>query len=343
MGSKKEYIDLLPAYFGGSLNEEDCLAVEEWRNETDENLSIFTESEKVYYAMDLLAEMKQYNSSLALKKLNTRINKERPTRSLVYYWQRIAAILLFPLLLASIYFYFAQSRPGKIVWQTYYTPPGVKSELQLPDGSSVYLNSDSRIEYPSDFSTKERRVVLHGEAFFNVAKDRSHPFVVDLGKIGVLVTGTKFNVFNYPNEENAEIVLAEGKVNVIENASNTGTLLANMNPGEQVVYEKNGEKLLLHKVDVSRYISWIDGLLIFRDDTMEKVVHRLERWYNVDITIANPEIKEYIFTGTFKHETISQVLDLLKRTSPIDYYIDQSIKQKNGTYEKQRIILITRK
>ncbi|WP_372775824.1 FecR family protein [Mangrovibacterium sp.] len=339
MRSKEGYIDLLPEYFAGFLNSTDRLAVEEWKDASDENLAIFRESEKVYHSLDLLKEMRQYDSSQALQKLNDRISREKPVRNFVYYWQRIAAVLLLPLLLGSLYLFVDRPRQSDAIWQAYHTPPGVKSELRLPDGTSIILNSETKIEYPSNFTTKERRVVLSGEAFFDVAKDKARPFIVDLGKIGVEVLGTKFNVSNYPDESRTEVVLAEGKVNLIENDRNRQKILAKMNSGEQVVFEKQTGKLFLEEVEVDRYISWIDGLLIFREDNMEKVVRSLERWYKVDITIETPEIKDYIFTGTFKQETIIQILDLLKRTSPIDYRIVQSEKLKNGTYGKQRIIL----
>jgi len=339
MESKKDYIDLLPEYFSGALSDEDRVAVEDWKNASEENLQIFKESEKVYHSLDLLTEMKRYNSTFALQKVDERISNEKPVRSLIYYWQRIAAILVLPLLLASIYFYYNNNSFDNIVWQAYQTPPGVKSQLHLPDGTSVILNSDTKIEYPSTFSSNERRVILTGEAFFDVVKDASHPFVVNAGKIGIEVKGTKFNVFNYADEAKTEVVLAEGKVDLIDNKTGNHTVLAEMKPGEQAVYQRAEAKILMHEVDVDRYIGWIDGMLIFRDDNLEQVVRSLERWYNVDITIQNPEIKDYIFTGTFKHETITQVLDLLKRTSPFDYYIVPSKKQQNGIYEKQKIIL----
>lgn len=339
MESKKDDMDLLPEYFSGALSDDDRTAVEEWKNASEENLQIFKESEKVYRSLDLLAEMKHYNATLALQKLDERISKEKPVRSLIYYWQRVAAILVLPLLLASLYFYFDRNSSDNVVWQAYQTPPGVKSQLHLPDGTSVFLNSDTKIEYPSTFSSKERRVILTGEAFFEVTKDASHPFIVDAGKIGVEVKGTKFNVFNYGDEDKTEVVLAEGKVNLIENNGGKYTVLAEMSPGEQAVYERAEGKVLMHEVDVDRYIGWIDGLLIFRDDHTEQVVRTLERWYNVEISIENPEIRDYVFTGTFKHETINQVLDLLKRTSPIDYHILPSKKLQNGIYEKQKIIL----
>lgn len=339
MDSKKEYIDLLPEYFSGSLSKEDCVAVEEWKNASEENLQIFQESEKVYRSINLLTEMKHYNSTAALQKLDERISKEKPVRSLSFYWQRVAAILVLPLLLASIYFYYDRNSSDQIVWQACQTPSGVKSQLQLPDGTSVFLNSDTEIEYPSIFSGNERRVILKGEAFFNVVKDASHPFIVDAGKIGIEVKGTRFNVMNYAGEDKTEVVLAEGKVNLIEENESNYKTLAEMKPGERAVFKRTEGRIQMQEVNVDQYIGWIDGLLIFRDDPMAQVARTLERWYNVDITIENQEINNYIFTGTFKHETITQVLDLLKRTSPFDYYIVPGEKQQNGIYEKQKIII----
>ena len=340
--TNKEYdIGLLSDYFSGLLTQEERSAVEEWGNASEENQAIFKETEKVYRSINLLKEMRQYDPSAAMQKVNTRIKLEKPNRNFIYYWQRVAAILLLPILIFGGIYFYQKNVPEKntIVWQTFSTPPGVKSQIQLPDGTGVWLNSGSKLTYPSAFIEGERHVKLLGEAFFEVAKDKKHPFKVNLGKIGVEVVGTKFNIANYQEENRTEVVLTEGKVKLFKNDIDNNPVITEMKPGQRAIYERANNKLSLHHVDTDKYTSWIEGRLVFRDDTMDEVIRKLDRWFNVKIKIANPEIKTYVYTGTFRHETITQILDLLKKTSPIEYTIIPSEKLDDGSYERQRITL----
>ena len=341
MKTDEDYIELLADYFSGLISQKERAAIDEWKKASPNNLNLFDETEKVYRAVTLLTEMRQYNPSVALQKINTRIKTKKPHQIIIYYWQRFAALLLLPvLLLGSIYFYRQHTRPVKATtWQTFDTPPGVKSQVQLPDGTHVWLNSNSQLTYSSAFVEGERRVTLLGEAFFEVAKDKKHPFSVNLGKIGVEVVGTKFNVTNYTDENRTEVVLTEGKIKLYRNDSVNNRVIAEMKLGDQAIYEKSNSRLSLHQVNTDKYTSWIDGRLVFMDDKMDEVVRKLDRWFNVTIEVANPEINSYVYTGTFRHETISQVLTLLKKTSPITYTVIPGRQQHDGSFSKQRIIL----
>ncbi len=343
MKNQYDYDKLLASYFSGNLPNQEKEAIEQWRDSCGENRTIFNNAEKVWRSLELLQEMKRYNAVHALADINLKTKQISGNihKGLLFYWQRIAAILLLPLLIiGGIYFLIDKNALNSIVvWQTITTPPGVKSQVQLPDGTKVWLNSESSLRYPSSFSSYNRDVELKGEAYFEVVKDDKHPFFVDLGRIEVEVVGTEFNVINYGQEKQTEVVLASGKVKLLEKQKDQRLLITEMVPGQRVVYLKTRNKFSISQIDPEKYISWTNGQLIFKDDPMDEVVRRLDRWFNVIIEIEDSEIAQYIYTATFRDETIEQVLNLLARTSPIKYDIIPGKRLSDGSFETQRIIL----
>ncbi len=347
MNKHYDYDELFISYFSGILTEDEERELENWKDASEENRIVFKNAEKVWQSLNLLQEMRGYDVSKALSNIHRKTEKssDQIQKTFLFYWQRIAAIMLLPLLIVgAIYFIRAKlSLNNSIVWQTISTPPGVKSHVQLSDGTFVWLNSGSNLSYPSSFSTGTRNVKLIGEAFFDVAKDEKHPFIVDLGKINIEVVGTKFNAINYEQEGQTEIVLASGKVKLFEKHENNSRLVSEMKPGQQAIYLKESNTISLKDVDAEKFTSWIGGKLVFRDDPMDEVVRKLDRWFNVLIEFDDPNIGSYIYKATFQDETIEQILSLIKRTSPIEYSIIPGKELKDGSYEKDRIILRKRK
>lgn len=344
MKIEHDYDKLLGNYFSGKLNHDEKKRVEEWKNASEENLAVFSNAEKVWHALDLLKEMKKYDAGKALEKVNGKIERiSYPHKKrFLFYWQRIAAILFLPLLIATLGIYFsrtAKTPTEPIVWQTISTPKGVKSQIQLSDGTTVWLNSGSKLTYPSSFSSNERTIKLEGEAYFNVAKNEQQPFYVELDNVGIAVTGTTFNVIHYPEEKQTEVVLTSGKVRLFERKEDKRINIAEMKPGEKAVYEKSTHEIAIVQTDTEKYSAWINGYLIFRDDIMTEVVKKLNRQFNVNIEIADSEIAQYVYTATFKDETLEQILFLLQKTSPITYTILPAKQLNDGSFEAQKIIL----
>jgi ferric-dicitrate binding protein FerR (iron transport regulator) len=195
------------------------------------------------------------------------------------------------------------------------------------------------LQFPSSFGESDRNVRLTGEAFFDVVKNKRQPFLVDLGKIGIKVLGTRFDVINYDDESQTEVVLESGKVNLFEQKGKKMRVITEIGPGQKAIYKKAENNLAIQNVDTEKYISWINGRLIFRDDPMDEVIRKLDRWFNVDIELADPEISQYVYTATFQHETINQILELFKRTSPVEYQIKEAALKQDGSFSKQKIIL----
>ncbi len=210
---------------------------------------------------------------------------------------------------------------------------GSKSKVTLPDGSTVNLNSGSVLRYPARFSNESRNVTVEGEAYFDVKKDSSHPFYVRTNGVTVRVLGTKFNVKSYPDEKTVEMTLVTGKIELYANNReiNNKNRLLTLAPNEQAVFKvKKGNNDSIESVeynkqlDVTPIISWKDNQLIFKDEKLISLAHKLERWYNVDIDIQDEKLRSMTFSGVFVKETIEQSLNALKVAAPFRYKMEKN-------------------
>jgi transmembrane sensor len=343
----RELEELLPGYLSGELPDKDREMIDEWRIQSQENEDIFQESLNAWEAIPLLHEMEQFNSFETLKKINMRLSKQETT----IWWipvQRIAAILLLPLLVYSGFISVRNASLKKqqeehVVMQTISSRQGMVTKFDLADGTKVWLNSGSTLQFPNSFIGDLREVKLTGEAFFTVAKNEKQPFRVHAKELNIEVLGTSFNVVSYNDEQQAEVVLVEGKVKLSTENDQIEKNIGVMQPGQRAVYKEDTRKVEAQKVNVEKYIAWRDGNLVFRDDKMEDVAKRLSRWYNVEFVINDPEIKSYAYKATFRNETLSQVLDLLKISAPIDFRITENKLLPNGEYTKQKVYLMKKK
>lgn len=227
---------------------------------------------------------------------------------------------------------------------------GSKSKVQLPDGSTVWLNAGSTLLYKKDFGVNTREVEISGEGFFDVTKDASKPFIIKTTSFDIKVLGTVFNVKAYPDDETAETSLLEGQIEIIiKNRPNDKIMLA---PKEKLVVENNIQKIEnQHNKDVSskweplvaitklKYsqldssvteVQWKDNILAFDDEKLEEIAMKMERWFDVDIAINDAALRQKRLTGKFENESIEQALEALAYTST-----DMFTFKKNG---KQIII-----
>ena len=206
-----------------------------------------------------------------------------------------------------------------IVYNKLEIPRGGEFCLTLSDGTRVWLNSETSIQYPVAFGAKERRVFVQGEAYFEVSPS-DKPFEVHGGGQSVCVLGTSFNVMAYGDEAKVQTTLVSGSVRVVLDQSDKTVLLT---PGHQAEMDKNSGKISMREVNVENYIGWKDKLFIFDEEDLVTIMKKLARWYDVDIIIETPELKEKIFYGVIrKYENISKILGMLKKTQNIDYLIE---------------------
>ena len=210
-----------------------------------------------------------------------------------------------------------------LVYNTLTVPYGKRFDIQLSDGTNVFLNAGTSLKYPVKFiKGEDRQVFLNGEAYFEVAKNKTLPFVVKARDVSILVTGTAFNVSSYEEEANTNTVLVEGSVRLYNEKGlfNKDSFLA-LTPGNLASWDKVERKMVVSQVDTSIYTSWKDGVLIFKHMKFSDIIIKLERYYNLKIINKNQMLNERVITARFENNTIEHVLKSLKDIYFIDYNI----------------------
>tara|TARA_R110002167_G_scaffold91462_1_gene246156 strand:+ start:1590 stop:2750 length:1161 start_codon:yes stop_codon:yes gene_type:complete len=212
-----------------------------------------------------------------------------------------------------------------LAYNTINVPNGKKFNLVLSDGSEVHLNSGSSLKYPMKFNKDlKRQVYLYGEAYFEVTHDKEHPFVVNSDELDVLVYGTKFNVSNYPEDPDTEVVLVEGSVSLTEiNKIGKEKEEFFLMPGYKGSFNKSNKSIIDEKVNTALYTSWMNGNLVFRNTPFDVITQKLERHYNVKIINNNAKLGHEKFNATIEinNETIEQVFSYFNKVYQIEFEI----------------------
>jgi ferric-dicitrate binding protein FerR (iron transport regulator) len=262
-------------------------------------------------------------------------SKISPTRLVLNWYQRVAAVLLIPVLLFALYW---GSREGSDTMQamaTIYSPLGARTSFVLPDGSTGWLNSGSELSYPVEFKST-RDVKLVGEAFFHVKHQHGDKFRVRTNGLSVEVLGTKFDVSAYSEDPNISVVLKEGSVRILDKQDQASYL---MKPDERFEFDKQQNKALISAVNAGEFTLWTEGVLAFKGESLEDVMKKLSRWYNVDIEIRNEQLKTYNFRATFKDEQLDEILRMIALTTPLKYSIEERKTNANDVYAKKKVII----
>lgn len=208
----------------------------------------------------------------------------------------------------------------EIEWNTIEVPRGTEYSLMLSDGTEIYLNAETILRFPDQFREEgNREVWIKGEAYFKVARDAGHPFVVHTGSASVQVLGTVFNVMAYENMPELQVTLISGKVEV---EANTGRQTVVLVPGEQAVYNKQQKTLCGKTVDVSYYTAWHEGMFAFRETPLSQVMETLSRWYDFEVFFQNQQARDFVYTGKIKrHATLKEVLENFRQMGEFDFVI----------------------
>jgi transmembrane sensor len=248
-------------------------------------------------------------------------------------WPRLAMVAAMVLLVAGFSWYFlAQPGPKLANPDTTITcGNATRKKLMLPDGTSVWLNENSRLEYDQDlFANHNRQVRLFGEAFFDVAKDKKHPFIIYTEKISIKVLGTAFNVKAYPEDNKTEATLLRGMIELSINNEPEQHLILRPSEKFALTQSKTDEfrsALVIEQlkpISISDKIyyeetSWLDNKLIFKDNSFEELMPKLEKWYNIQFKVANPQVRDYHFSGMLDKETIEEALTAMQLIRPFKF------------------------
>ncbi len=206
-----------------------------------------------------------------------------------------------------------KKRSEEEVYQLLTIPRGGEFEMVLPDGSHVWLNSESELRFPLQFTAQQRKVFLTGEAYFEVAKDAKHPFIVEVNGSKIEVLGTGFNVRYYENEGRVVTTLAEGSL-CFESADARVLL----KPGEQSILDRTGS-LRKREVEVYPYVAWKEGRFVFRKQRLEDIMAMLSRWYNIEVYFEDDESKEITFSGgMMRYEGFEALMNMIETIGSIN-------------------------
>lgn len=202
-----------------------------------------------------------------------------------------------------------------VVYNKLEIPRGGEFCLTLSDGTRVWLNSETSIQYPVVFGTKERRVFIQGEAYFEVAKDTKKPFTVQFMSSSVTVLGTSFNIRAYPEEKQSQTTLAEGSVRIYSPGS---SIL--LKPGEQAEVNALSGEMVKKEVEVKTFTSWKDGRFVFEQEPLENIMRTLERWYDIRVIFRDEGAKRISLSGNLKrYGDFSQVMNMLQMTGDVRF------------------------
>lgn len=329
-----ENIDIkIGKYLSGNISEEELEALFAWVKLNTDNERYFNEYKSVWVALNM-NELIDVDIEEAYSFLQSKIKPEELSiktggvKKVILIWQRIAAILILPIFIAGLLIYLnredispeiVKTEKTDSVRKTLFTPKGVRAKLKLSDGTEVNLNSNSTLRYSDGLENGIRNVELDGEAYFDVAHDKEHPFVVTARGLKVKVLGTSFNMNTYDRNK-IETTLVAGRVELAGDKANSSSVL--LKPGYRAVYSDKSGAMPVKKVNTSYITAWKDGSIMLCDTPMSDVIVSLERWYGVKITVRDKAIYQYSFTASLKDKSLSEVLKLLRISSPIGYKIN---------------------
>lgn len=379
----KETIHL---YLSGELPDSQIKELLEWAYKNESNRKYFARIKNLWTASRLDHPTPELDLKKEFELLNYRIDKEEQKHTSKYskaliigfirnHWLinfvRVAAILVLSYSIASTYYFV--NKTNQIHYNEIATNRGEKSTVQLADGTKIWLNSETKLRYPTNLNTKDVKVYLNGEAYFDVAKNPKRTFIVKASSLDIAVLGTSFNVKSYAEENVIETTLEEGKISIsgkmgnmrikepvvlrpnqqatfkinsseISVAEVPGKVLNENKERKNIKEEKSIENsfkpelIIAEQVESKLYTSWKDGKLIFRSERFEDLALRMERWYDVKIQFADEKLKEQKYTGVFEKETLEQALTALSLSYPFIFEIDQNIvllSSKNNNTNKR--------
>ena len=313
--------NVLVRFLNKETTEGENAEILHWVSQSEENKAAFRRVHDLWH----LGKLKQLSSEIDMDEAWNNVQGKMPVRPAktaffsIGLWRRVAAsaVILLAVGFGSIWLdkqFFEEEKTALLQVEV---PPGEKSKLVLADGTRVWLNSETTLQYDA---LHPREVSLEGEAYFEVEKDAGHPFEVTTASgMKVTVLGTKFNLKCFPGEAEIETTLEEGQVEITGSFRRQSLLLE---PGQQAVYNVENNKMVVRNVSVGLYSIWRNNELRFEDISFSELVVRIERWYGVEIKLDTKLNDNDRFTMTVKTESLRELLEMMKLTSNFKYEIN---------------------
>lgn len=324
-------------YISGESTSAEQQAVQSWINQSKENLDYFLELKNLWMAVNMpQGRASKEEMQLVDTIINTKESSSPQRRSFKRHLVAASILLLLGLNLFFLLDKFSSKKEvvanrvpltslPTVLKNTIYTNNGVKGVVDLPDGSKVWLNSSSKITYPTKFEGSTREVEISGECYFEVVTDSINPMIVSTNKnFKIKVTGTKFNVRSYEDDNQATVTLIEGAIEVLKknryNNFHTSTTIA---PNQTyTTYDQGKESNVAESSSNHKEVAWREGTLIFDRTPMAEVIKELQRWHGTEFIVQDKKILNNQISAEFNSESIVQIMEMLKFCAPIDCKIN---------------------
>ncbi len=303
--------ELLNKYIAGDATPEEKEEVARWLDADKKNMKEFLALRKLYD----ISIWQQEQTPVAKDNLSLG-NKRWTLRSASFELAKVAAIFI--LAFTIVYSFLINEDNDSAKMQTIFVPPGQRAELTLTDGTKVWLNAKTTFTFPDKFTANNRRVTLDGEGYFDVTKNPEKPFIVNTERYDIKVMGTEFNVTAYSGSSVFETSLLKGAVEVFSPAKDTKVSLE----PHMRTYEENG---ILKKdtIEHENYFLWKEGLICFYDEPVDKMIKKLQLYYDVKIDVQNKTLLNNRYSGKFRtKDGVEHVLKVLQLNNKFSYKKD---------------------
>lgn len=304
--------ELIIKYIEGDATDSEMVAITNWLDADPENM-------KEYLALRKLHDITIWQTSPAVKPEQETNGKNYLSRKITFVGiMKYAAILIVAIVVSRFVFPELKSE-HTLAMQSLYVPAGQRAEITLEDGTKVWLNANTTLTFPNQFSGKTREVSINGEGYFEVVSNKLKPFIVKTEKYDIKVWGTKFNVMAYSGYENFETALFEGSVEVLKPGGSKGTLIQ----PDQRIFQKN-EKLTIAPITDLNHQLWKDGIISFQDESFAELVNKLRLYFDLKIEVKNNKILNHQYTGKFRtKDGVEHILKVLQLRNKFNYTIDE--------------------
>lgn len=322
-----EILNLLDKHFAGECTDIETKTIHQWTNSKPENKSIFNEYEQLWLISEsnkidenIDDEWKNFESKVFVQsESETKIIPLNSQKGSYKIFFRLAASITLIIAISALAYYFSGTKYQEVV------ATNTVIESILPDGSQVSLNANSKIQYPATFEKNKRKIILDGEAFFDVSHDKTKPFIIEAGDVSIEVLGTSFYVKTNNENNKTEVVVKSGKVAVFETKNKESKVL--LEAGQKTEFSTNETNHQIIENNDVNFLSWKTMNLSFDNIQLSKVIEDINKAYHSDLKIINPTVNNCLITVSFENQNLESVLKILENTLNIE------IKKKNSSIE----------
>lgn len=343
----KDYIwVVIVRYLDNTMTEEDSDFLESWLNESNENRRILHSVDQIWKASSEKSQenfLKELNLEADWSRLSQRIDESNPVeqkqrirqfrrirrrQQFMSTFLKVAAVVLVAFTSVFLTLQYAPTDEPAVyepVFKEIFTQAGERANVELGDGTKVFLNADSKLTVPDSFSPHQRMVRLSGQAFFKVTPDKNRPFFVETDNAVIRVVGTSFDVKSYQDDKNVRVVVQEGTVELKKARDEEEKLL--INKGYLGSVSRDAGSLNIEMVeDMELYTGWKEGRLVFKNTPFDEVLAHIKRWYDVEVNLdlSNDSLMDKEFTADLKTRSIADVFDVISMSMKIEYELNET-------------------